>query len=51
MLHVPKANYHLAIQNRKCFYMSVRPGDSQEQAGMVDAPGGVLNPDFKNADF
>ena len=35
---------------RRCFYMSVRPKDSQEQPGLIDAPGGVLNPDFKNAD-
>jgi len=31
------------------FYMSVRPKNSQEQPGLVDAAGGVLNPDFKNA--
>ncbi|MBT4850328.1 hypothetical protein HON36_05785 [Candidatus Parcubacteria bacterium] len=37
-------------KTRKCFYMSVRPSDSQEQASMVDAPGGVLNPDFEDAD-
>lgn len=35
---------------KRCFYMSVRPKDSQEQPGLIDAPGGVLNPDFKNAD-
>lgn len=34
---------------RKCFYMSVRPSDSQEQGGMIGTPGGVLNPDFYNA--
>lgn len=35
---------------KQCFYMSIRPEKSQEDAGKVDAPGGILNPDFKNAD-
>ncbi len=32
------------------FYMSVRPQDSQEDPGKIDAPGGTLNPDADNAD-
>lgn len=32
-------------RKREQFYLSVRPSDSQEDAGAMDAPGGVLNPD------
>ncbi|MFA5126622.1 MAG: hypothetical protein WC465_01305 [Patescibacteria group bacterium] len=37
-------------RSRNCFYLSVRPSASQEEGGKIDAPGGVLNPDFENAD-
>lgn len=35
---------------KQCFYLSVRPKDSQEEPGKIDAPGGVLNPDYLDAD-
>lgn len=35
---------------RNCFYMSVRPADSQEDPNKIDAPGGTLNPEFLQAD-
>lgn len=37
-------------QTKYCFYLSVRPESSQEEPGKIDAPGGVLNPDYLNAD-
>lgn len=37
-------------QTKHCFYFSVRPKDSQEEPGKIDAPGGVLNPAYLNAD-
>lgn len=35
--------------NRR-FYLSVRPSDSQEDPSKMDAPGGVLNPEYLDAD-
>lgn len=37
-------------KSKNCFYLSVRPKNSQEEPGKIDAPGGVLNPDYLNAD-
>ncbi len=36
-------------QAHESFYLSVRPDDSQEDPSKVDAPGGVLNPEYLHA--